>query len=73
MQFLLLCICVLPGVVLSNEPTVEWPEAYSASGRVILPYGDINEPFKVAVNGKEKKGMFDFYDGMLFIELFYFI
>ena len=58
---------------MSNEPTVEWPEAYSASGRVILPYGDINEPFKVAVNGKEKKGMFDFYDGMLFIELFYFI
>ena len=47
----------------TRTPTVTWPDAYTAIGRIILPYADIVEPFNVSVDTKVSKAMYSFYNG----------
>ena len=61
---MLLVFATLFPVLLAGEtPTVEWPDAYTAIGRIILPYADIVEPFNVSVDSHSNKAIYSFYNG----------
>ena len=41
-----------------------WPDAYTASGQIIMPYGDMVEPFKAYIDVAAGKGKIEFYEGL---------
>ncbi len=54
--FLLVEVCV------SQE--LQWPKQYTTKGQIILPYGDIVEPFTAYVDMTGKgKSRIDYYGG----------
>ena len=61
MKFVLFSILVLPALAFGAPKPIKWPTDYTVSGRIILPYADIVEPFTVSMI--EKKGYYDFYNG----------
>ena len=42
-------LCLFAGVVTGVAP-LKWPDQYTVSGNVILPYADVNEPFTAVVD-----------------------
>ncbi len=45
---------------------LEWPKQYTAKGQIILPYGDIVEPFTAYVDMSGKgRSRIDYYGGNL--------
>ncbi len=45
---------------------LEWPKQYTATGQIILPYGDIVEPFTAYVDMSGKgRSRIDYYGGNL--------
>lgn len=48
-----------------ETPSLSLPQAYTAVGRVIMPYGDILEPFNVSVDMKANTAMYSFYNGTI--------
>ena len=53
-------LLLLPALSLG---AVKLPESYTTTGRIILPYADIVEPFNVSISGKANKGVYNFYNG----------
>ena len=41
---------------------LKWPSTYMTSGFIVLPYGDISEPFVAYVDSKKGMSRLDTYD-----------
>ena len=41
----------------------EWPEQYTASGIIYLPYASVVEPFTAVVDMPNKRSLLDTYKG----------
>ena len=55
---------LLAVVQLSLAQQLVWPKQYTVSGQIILPYGDINEPFTATVDMTGKgRSRVDYYGG----------
>ena len=55
-------LVVLVGLLqLCSAQQLAWPEAYTAKGTIILPYGKIAEPFEAYVDVKNKMSRYDYY------------
>lgn len=62
---------VLIVIVNGSLPKYDRPDKYSVSGNIILPYGDINEPFTAYVDSNNNRSRIDSYNGLSFIILYY--
>lgn len=62
MYRLLLLTCVV-GMVAAAPAPLKWPDQYTVEGSIVLPYGDINEPFKAVVDMTKGMSYFSTYDG----------
>ena len=51
---------LLPAVVLAGP--LQWPQKYTTSGLIILPYGDISEPFTAVVDMDSGKSYLNTYE-----------
>lgn len=58
----LLCV-LLSGLLGSSSAALQWPEKYTASGHIVLPYGDIYEPFTAYVDMTSGRSRLDTYGG----------
>ena len=67
MKLVILFAVLIVAVVKSSFSYVR-PDTYTVSGNIILPYGDINEPFVAYVDSKNNCSRIDSYNG-----LFYFL
>ncbi|XP_053668625.1 digestive cysteine proteinase 1 [Anopheles marshallii] len=64
MKFVLLVIsCLLAGVLATNPP--KWPDVYSVSGMLTIPYAEINEPFYAWYDKTNGRSRIDYYGGMV--------
>ena len=59
MRVLLVYVAVFTGTVLG----LQWPAAYTASGLIYMPYGEISEPFTAYIDSTAGKGRIDYYGG----------
>ena len=53
-------------VVLSAP--LQWPQTYQTSGQIILPYGDIAEPFTAIVDMTRGMSYLNTYDSQLMLQ-----
>ena len=63
-RILVLCAlvaCLLHGT--SAQAVPKWPDAYQASGEIVLPYGKIAEPFTAYVDMTSGQSRMDTYGG----------
>jgi len=44
--------------------TLQWPETYTATGVIVLPYAEVSEPFYVAMDSANRRSLTSTYDGM---------
>ena len=51
------------GAVCAEAP-LQWPEKYTAEGRIILPYAQISEPYRAVVDLSKGMSLLSTYDGM---------
>ena len=65
---LIAAVTLVPVLFAGDVPTVSWPDAYTTTGRIILPYADVLEPFNVSVNMKNKQAVYSFYNGKVEIK-----
>lgn len=56
-------VCVLLPLVLSAP--LQWPQTYQTTGQIILPYGDIAEPFTAIVDMTRGMSYLNTYDSEL--------
>ena len=63
---MLRALSLLLVVQLCVAQQLEWPKQYTAKGQIILPYGDIVEPFTAYVDMSGKgRSRIDYYGGNL--------
>ena len=60
----LLAVLFYVTVTSSFEAPLKWPVKYTAEGNIILPYADINEPFKAVVDMSSGLSSLNTYNGM---------
>lgn len=53
-------LCVLVHAAFSDP--LQWPQTYQTSGQIILPYGDIAEPFTAIVDLSKGLSYLNTYD-----------
>lgn len=58
-----ICLLFQASVVLSAP--LQWPKTYQTSGLIILPYGDISEPFTAIVDMNRGLSYLNTYAGQL--------
>ena len=51
--------------VLVADPPPKWPNTYSVSGVLRLPYAEIVEPFQAWFDGQNGRSRIDYYGGEL--------
>lgn len=61
-----LCVLFHASVVLSVP--LQWPQTYQTSGQIILPYGDIAEPFTAIVDMTKGLSYLNTYESELLQE-----
>lgn len=61
--FSLIAAAALVSVQSDDPHSLTWPDAYSATGSIVLPYAEINEPFEAYIDVGAKVGRIDFYEG----------
>lgn len=62
----ILVLCALVACLLhatSAQAVPKWPDAYQASGEIVLPYGKIAEPFTAFVDMTSGQSRMDTYGG----------
>ena len=59
MRVLLAFVVLSTGTVLA----LQWPSAYTASGLIYMPYGEMSEPFTAYIDTSAGKGRIDYYGG----------
>ena len=58
--------CLLVAVFVAGATaTLQWPDTYTSTGQIALPYAEVSEPFYVAVDIPNKRSMTSTYDGKL--------
>lgn len=62
-QALVIFLSVVSSVRPGSVPTLQWPDGYTASGSIVLPYAEINEDFVAYVDLTGKMGRIDSYGG----------
>ena len=63
-------VVLLAVLQLSLAQQLVWPKQYTVSGQIILPYGDINEPFTATVDMTGKgRSRVDYYGGEIIYKL----
>ena len=55
---------LLPALASARGP-LQWPDKYQTSGQIILPYGDIYEPFTAIVDMTAGKSYLNTYESEL--------
>ena len=61
---MLKALALLALLQLCRAQQLDWPKTYTVSGSIILPYGDINEPFTAYVDMTGKgRSRIDYYGG----------
>lgn len=64
MKLLLVFTALLfAAIARGDDHTITWPDSYSASGIVTLPYAEVTESFEAHMNLGAKKGRIDFNGG----------
>ncbi len=63
MARLVAVVCLLTVLLRVAAAGLTWPKAYTVSGNVQLPYGDIEEPFVAWVDMSSGKSRLDTYSG----------
>ncbi len=63
-RFVAAC-CLLAALLHASLAALTWPDAYTVSGNIQLPYGDIEEPFVAYVDMKNGMSRLDTYGGRL--------
>lgn len=53
--------------VASAGDDLKWPERYTTSGVIYLPYASVAEPFTAVVDMPQKRSMLNTYDGMSYL------
>ena len=66
MKLVILFAVLIVAVVKSSFSYVR-PVTYTVSGNIILPYGDINEPFVAYVDSKNNCSRIDSYNGLFYL------
>lgn len=61
--FAVTLFCCLAVVSVSGGADFKWPEKYTVSGSISLPYAEISEPFVAAVDMTKGMSMFSTYGG----------
>ena len=61
--FLISITCGKSVPVADSPP--KWPDTYSVSGVLRLPYAEIVEPFQAWFDGQNGRSRIDYYGGML--------
>lgn len=59
LRAVILCV-LLPALVLAVP--LQWPTTYKTTGQIILPYGDIAEPFTAIVDMTSGKSYLNTYE-----------
>ena len=59
------CILLVALLVAGATATLQWPDTYTATGQIVLPYAEIDEPFYIAVDIPNKRSLTSTYDGKL--------
>ena len=60
LRAVVLCV-LLPAIAFAGP--LQWPQTYQTSGMIILPYGDIAEPFTAIVDMSTGKSYLNTYAG----------
>lgn len=55
--------CLLAAILQAAVADLTWPKAYTVTGVIQLPYGDIEEPFVAWVDTTNGKSRQDTYNG----------
>ncbi|EAA06994.2 AGAP010645-PA, partial [Anopheles gambiae str. PEST] len=64
MKFVLVVLsCLLAGAFATKPP--KWPDVYSVSGMLTIPYAEINEPFYAWYDKTNGRSRVDYYGGMV--------
>ena len=58
-------LCVLFHACLGLSAPLQWPQTYQTSGQIILPYGDIAEPFTAIVDTTRGMSYLNTYESEL--------
>ena len=64
-MFRVAVICVLFQTCVVLSAPLQWPKIYQTSGQIILPYGDIAEPFTAVVDMTRGMSYLNTYDSQL--------
>ncbi len=57
-------VCFVAVLFVGASATLQWPESYSATGFIYLPYAEVNEPFTVVMDAANKRSLTSTYNGM---------
>ena len=58
-------VCVLFQACVVLSAPLQWPKTYQTSGQIILPYGDIAEPFTAIVDMNRGMSYLNTYESQL--------
>ena len=64
MSFYLFFVCSVIACASAGK-VLKWPEQYTCSGSIYLPYATINEPFTAVVDMGKKRSMMSTYAGIV--------
>ena len=58
-------VCVLLQACVVLSAPLQWPKTYQTSGQIILPYGDIAEPFTAIIDMNRGMSYLNTYESQL--------